>query len=220
MIAESLTSLFPILVGSISRYISHTRQSRRSRLFAPSSPIAGSSPDSTLRGNYYDGPLAGGKEDDVDGEDAEHEPAHRLVPTTWVIWGLGASAVLGVVLVWMVFGQEGIHPWATVVGLVLASGLAIVGVRALGETDINPVRLPMTCGLVYLHLGAITEIIGIGHRQNISAPLRCPTAWKCGRQYHCWRCGRSRRPAVSAAQLGSCPAMTKCVKTDATEPAT
>ena len=47
--------------------------------------------------------------------------------------------MLGVLLVWVIFGGEGIHPWATAVGLVLASGLAIVGVRALGETDINPV---------------------------------------------------------------------------------
>lgn len=72
-------------------------------------------------------------------EDAEHEPPERLVPLSWVVWGLGISGVLGVGLVWFVFGHDGIQPWATAVGLILASGLAVVGVRALGETDINPV---------------------------------------------------------------------------------
>lgn len=139
MIAESLTSLFPIVIGSITRSVSHARQNRRSRMFTPSSPDPRDSRDSVLRGDYYDGPLEGERGDDVD-VDVEHEPEERLVPTSWVIWGLGGSGVLGVVLVWVVFGDEGIKPWATAVGLVLASGLAVVGVRALGETDINPVR--------------------------------------------------------------------------------
>ena len=140
MIAESLTSLFPILISSVARSISHSRQNKRSHLFRPSSPGVADggrdSNDSTLRGEYYDGPLPGAPDEE---EDAEHEPPSRLVPTSWVVWGLGGSGLLGVLLVWVVFGEEGIHPWATAVGLVLASGLAIVGVRALGETDINPV---------------------------------------------------------------------------------
>ena len=60
---------------------------------------------------------------------------------SWVKLGLVVSAVLGVVLVWVVFGVDGIHPWATAVGLVLASVLSLIGVRALGETDINPVSV-------------------------------------------------------------------------------
>ena len=74
-------------------------------------------------------------------EDPEHEPAGRLVPMSWIQAGLGISAILGIVLVWLVFGVDGIHPWATAVGLVLASVLSLIGVRALGETDINPVCL-------------------------------------------------------------------------------
>lgn len=42
-------------------------------------------------------------------------------------------------MVWVIFGNEGIKPWATVIGLVLASILSLLGVRALGETDLNPV---------------------------------------------------------------------------------
>lgn len=117
MIAESLTSLFPILISTVTRQISHGRLGKQSNR------------------DY----LESSDPDDEDVDDVEHEPAHRLVPSSWIILGLGASGVLGVVLVWIVFGKDGIHPWATAVGLVLASGLAVVGVRALGETDINPV---------------------------------------------------------------------------------
>jgi uncharacterized oligopeptide transporter (OPT) family protein len=46
---------------------------------------------------------------------------------------------LGIFLVWWIFGADGISPWATAVGLVLASILSLLGVRALGETDLNPV---------------------------------------------------------------------------------
>lgn len=61
------------------------------------------------------------------------------MPVSWVSTGLAVSGVLGVLLVWIVFGSDGIHPWATAIGLVLASVLSLIGVRALGETDINPV---------------------------------------------------------------------------------
>lgn len=79
------------------------------------------------------------RELDENPEDAETEPPERLVPMSWVWIGLSASGVLGVALVWAVFGNEGIKPWATALGLVLASILSLLGVRALGETDLNPV---------------------------------------------------------------------------------
>lgn len=72
-------------------------------------------------------------------EDEDFEPPHRLVPDSWVVIGLGLSACLGILLVWWIFGAEGIKPWATAIGLVLASILSLLGVRALGETDLNPV---------------------------------------------------------------------------------
>lgn len=72
-------------------------------------------------------------------EDEDHEPKHRQTPMSWVISGLIVSTLLAVGLVYWVFGAEGISPWATVVGIVLASVFAILGVRALGETDLNPV---------------------------------------------------------------------------------
>lgn len=72
-------------------------------------------------------------------EEDETEPPERLVPPSWVGMGLAASSVLGIALVWVIFGNEGIRPWATALGLVLASILSVLGVRALGQTDLNPV---------------------------------------------------------------------------------
>lgn len=90
-------------------------------------------------------------------EDHEIETEDRLVPNSWVIIGVIASIFIGTILVWIVFGNEGIKPWATVLGFILGGLLSILGyvtggstklgrpftlfdsVRALGETDINPV---------------------------------------------------------------------------------
>lgn len=78
-------------------------------------------------------------EDAGDADDVETESPDRLVPMSWVGIGLAVSSALGIVLVWVIFGHEGIRPWATALGLVLASILSVLGVRALGQTDLNPV---------------------------------------------------------------------------------
>ncbi|KAJ3501540.1 hypothetical protein NMY22_g18893 [Coprinellus aureogranulatus] len=71
--------------------------------------------------------------------DREDETSERLVPRSWVSVGLSVSIVMGTILVWLVFGHEGIKPWATVIGFFLGGLLSVIGVRALGETDLNPV---------------------------------------------------------------------------------
>lgn len=83
--------------------------------------------------------LRGHSGDDTAPETKEVETEDRLVPMSWVVWGLGGSVVLGTVLVWLVFGDEGIKPWATLIGFVMGGLLSVLGVRALGETDLNPV---------------------------------------------------------------------------------
>jgi len=129
MIAESTISLLPITISYITTLLQHRRQSSSgTKVFHSSfSPRESNETED----DFFD------PEDEDD--DQEHEPPERLVPTSWVLWGLGLSGILGVVLVWIVFGVDGIHPWATAVGLVLASVLSLIGVRALGETDLNPV---------------------------------------------------------------------------------
>jgi hypothetical protein len=130
MIAESIISLLPIVLSSISTAMRHHRQrSSGPKVFQSNSPRASNTTDD----DYYEPP--------TDDEDPEHEPPERLVPSSWVKIGLVVSGVLGIGLVWLVFGVDGIHPWATAIGLVLASILSLIGVRALGETDINPVCL-------------------------------------------------------------------------------
>ncbi|KAK4047383.1 OPT super [Microbotryomycetes sp. JL201] len=74
-------------------------------------------------------------EDNVRVAPRSDEEADRNV----VIGGVVLSSVACVLLVALVFGQEGIKWWATVIALVLASIFSILGVRALGETDLNPV---------------------------------------------------------------------------------
>lgn len=127
MIAESMISLIPMMVAYVKDLVKRKEEydQRAEALGSTDSPE-----DAAERDGYFDPP-----EDD----EPEHEPPERLVPRSWFTTGLGTSAVLGVVLVWIVFGRDGIHPWATAIALVLASVLSLVGVRALGQTDINPV---------------------------------------------------------------------------------
>ncbi|KAJ1600013.1 hypothetical protein NDA14_007073 [Ustilago hordei] len=82
-----------------------------------------------------------GEQQGNEGEEADkdHEPPHRQTPKTWVVSGLVGSTLIAVMLIYIAFGPEGISPWATLLGIILASLFAILGVRALGETDLNPV---------------------------------------------------------------------------------
>lgn len=63
------------------------------------------------------------------GEHGSHETEteDRLVPASWVLYGLLVSVFSGTVLVWIVFGQEGIKPWATLLGFILGGMLSIIG---------------------------------------------------------------------------------------------
>jgi hypothetical protein len=90
-----------------------------------------------------------------DVDDLDDETDDRLVPIQWVLWGLACTTAVGILVVWLVFGGEGIKPWATAISFILGSLLSILGyvayralykqsfiprrVRALGETDLNPV---------------------------------------------------------------------------------
>lgn len=60
-------------------------------------------------------------------EDYDLETPDRLVPTRWVLSGLLASVSIGTLLVWMVFGNEGIKPWATLIGFGVGGLLSILG---------------------------------------------------------------------------------------------
>ena len=57
----------------------------------------------------------------------EFETEDRLVPMRWVVWGSAGSIVFGTLLVWLVFGHEGIKPWATVIGYIMGALLSVLG---------------------------------------------------------------------------------------------
>ena len=64
---------------------------------------------------------------DIRRADSETETEDRLVPTDWVVLGVLSSVIIGTILVWVVFGNEGIKPWATVLGFILGTLLSIIG---------------------------------------------------------------------------------------------
>lgn len=62
----------------------------------------------------------------------------HLVPTSVIVIGLLASTVLCILAIRLVFGSI-IPIYASLTAIVVALFLSILGVRALGETDLNPV---------------------------------------------------------------------------------
>jgi hypothetical protein len=64
---------------------------------------------------------------DETGHDSEVETDDRLVPTRWVLWGIACSMAAGILIVWLLFRNEGIKPWATLLSFVLGTLLSILG---------------------------------------------------------------------------------------------
>ncbi|SMN22883.1 similar to Saccharomyces cerevisiae YGL114W Putative protein of unknown function [Maudiozyma saulgeensis] len=70
----------------------------------------------------------------------EHEVDSRhLVTYTTVLSGLVVSSIICVTFIVYLFGSDIIPVYAMVIALVFALLLSILGIRALGETDLNPV---------------------------------------------------------------------------------
>lgn len=70
----------------------------------------------------------------------EHEVDSRhLVTYTTVLSGLIVSSIMCVVFIVYIFGSEVIPVYAMIIALLFALLLSILGIRALGETDLNPV---------------------------------------------------------------------------------
>lgn len=72
-------------------------------------------------------------------ESKEVETDDRLVPTQWVLWGLGGSIISGTVLVWLVFGHEGIKPWATFIGFIMGGLLSVLGCVGIAFSKVHGV---------------------------------------------------------------------------------
>jgi len=76
----------------------------------------------------------GGVVDAVD--DVEVAPPSQLVPTTWWAGGLAAALVLVVAVFSPMFA---VHAWQTAFAVAISCLVAVLAVRALGQTDLNPV---------------------------------------------------------------------------------
>ncbi|OTA01932.1 hypothetical protein A9Z42_0022620 [Trichoderma parareesei] len=76
------------------------------------------------------------EEDDDDGLD--DAPVEQQVSSQIVSWGLLASVLVCVLATRIVFGDL-VPLYAIVIAVLMALVLSIMGVRALGETDLNPV---------------------------------------------------------------------------------
>lgn len=76
--------------------------------------------------------------------DTAHEDVE--VPMRWFFWGLAAASLLCIGTQFFVFGM---NPLQTVIAIGLAAVLALVGTRAQGETDVNPIGA----------MGKVTQLI-------------------------------------------------------------
>ena len=75
----------------------------------------------------------------IDGEEKEDEdaPEDQRISSRTTLIGLFASSVLCIIAVKIVF--NGVPLYAIIVAIAIALLLSVLGVRALGETDLNPV---------------------------------------------------------------------------------
>jgi OPT family oligopeptide transporter len=109
MIAESIVSLLVVLIRAITQYIAE----RNAPLYAEEESV-------------------------MVVEEDEDAPAHLQVSKSVTVIGLVISTVLCICLVHVVF--PGVMPIGmTLLAIIFAMLFSVLGVRALGETDLNPV---------------------------------------------------------------------------------
>ncbi|WFD41638.1 OPT super [Malassezia psittaci] len=75
---------------------------------------------------------------DITEVEEDDEPPERKTSMNWVVGGLIVSSIVGVAAVAGAVGPV-IPAWATLLAFILASLFSVLAVRALGETDLNPV---------------------------------------------------------------------------------
>ncbi|KAG0149202.1 hypothetical protein CROQUDRAFT_40290 [Cronartium quercuum f. sp. fusiforme G11] len=156
MMVESIVSLSSVLLS----YIIQQRQRHHHHIARSihSSPR----PRAAHRQNSADSfssVTSRGDDPDIDDDDK------GTVGVKWMLAGFAGSCVICTVFMALIFGvhpNQGIQWWATLIALALASVFSLLGVRALGETDLNPVSA----------IGKISQLLfGLIQPNNIVANL-------------------------------------------------
>ncbi|KAJ2724821.1 OPT super [Coemansia sp. Benny D115] len=140
MIAESVISLGLVGAKEIRNLYLRLRNRSAGRANEPlmQEGADGADDHGSVSGSEIDSSAARarkpvGVEDDDDSEEVDP----RFLIPGWVTWsGLVASTLLCMGIVYALFG---VPMYDTLIAVLLALPLAVLGVRALGETDLNPV---------------------------------------------------------------------------------
>ncbi|GJJ75739.1 hypothetical protein EMPS_08097 [Entomortierella parvispora] len=129
MIAEAVVSLLGVIVLSLIAH--HRRSVRNKRRVERRAALEASAAQTGAEIDAF-------SEEDED-EDEEDAPIDQLVPLKLWVCGLLLSSALCLLLIWVVFRHERMPVYATLLAVVLGCLLSVLGVRALGSTDLNPV---------------------------------------------------------------------------------
>ncbi|KAI8390281.1 OPT oligopeptide transporter protein-domain-containing protein [Blakeslea trispora] len=122
MIAESTLSLFAVFFKQI--YV---------MLYTRSSSIMDEQQIGFLEGENDEQGSVRSKDSSQDA------PLHEQIPLSVTLIGLALSVLLCIVTIQVVFGSQTMPIGMTCISIAFAFFLSVLGVRALGETDLNPV---------------------------------------------------------------------------------
>ncbi|OKP06425.1 hypothetical protein PENSUB_6415 [Penicillium subrubescens] len=151
MLADSLVSLgwlvLKPIVSRAPRWIAFLRSTRAGQWIAVRLESSGSHEHSYINYSALDSGNHQLGHENLDGvhvqvttdtDEDEDAPPDQLISTRTVVILLPLTLILNVICMHYVFGDI-ISPWLSSLATILAVLLSIMGVRALGETDLNPV---------------------------------------------------------------------------------
>jgi len=164
MIAESFVSLGVVLIRSIVNSLRHNQRSSAQR---PQIQIhSGSETDAAEAEIVMELDESAGLYVPDNDEDEEDAPPDQLVSPFVTIIGLIFSTLLCLGGVAYVFGTDLLPLHMTFIAVVLAMILSVLGVRALGETDLNPVsglgKISQVCFAALMPGGIVANLVAGG----------------------------------------------------------
>ncbi|KAG0207917.1 hypothetical protein BGX28_001001, partial [Mortierella sp. GBA30] len=130
MIAEAVVSLLGVII--LSLVVHYRRRTREKRRAERKAALEASAAQTGVEVDAF----STQEEEDEEDEDA---PIDQLVPLKIWVCGLLLSSSLCLLLIWVVFKDQHMPVYATLLAVFLGCILSVLGVRALGSTDLNPV---------------------------------------------------------------------------------